>query len=82
MQTQRGGGGIVPPNPFVTSVLERSGRSAPCPGWFNPRKDMVPTIQEAGWALGPFRKATENLAPSGIQSLDCPAHSDSLYQLC
>ena len=52
------------------------------PGCFTPRKDMVPTIQEAGWALGPFRKATENLAPSGIQSLDCPAHSDSLYQLC
>jgi len=82
MQTQKGGGGIAPPNPFVTSVLERSGMSAPCPGCFTPRKDMVATIQEDRWALGLFRKAIENLAPSGIQSLDCPAHSDSLYQLC
>jgi len=24
----------------------------------------------------------ENLAPTGVRSLDCPAHSESLYWLC
>ena len=31
-----------------------------------PRKDPVPIIQEAGWALGPVWTGAENLAPSGF----------------
>jgi hypothetical protein len=48
---------------------------------FNPRKDPVPIVQEAGWALGPVWTAAENLSPTGIQSPDRPAHSQSLYRL-
>jgi len=48
---------------------------------FTPRKDPVPIVQEAGWAPGPVWTGAENLAPTGIWSLDRPAHSQSLYQL-
>ena len=46
-----------------------------------PGKDPVPILQEAGWASGPVRTGAENLAPTGIQSPDCPAHRQSLNQL-
>jgi len=46
-----------------------------------PGKDPVPIVQEAGWAPGPFWTSAENLAPTGIRSPDCPAHSQSLYRL-
>ena len=49
---------------------------------FTPGKDPVPIVQEAGWAPGPVWTDVENLAPTGIGSLDCPARSKSLYQLC
>ena len=48
---------------------------------FNPGKDPVPIVQEAGWAPGPVWIGAENLAPTGIRSPDRPAHSKSLYQL-
>ena len=48
---------------------------------FTPGKDPVPIVQEAGWALGPVWTGAENLAPTGIRSLDRPAHSQSPYQL-
>jgi hypothetical protein len=38
-------------------------------------------VQEAGWVLGPFWTCAKNLAPTGIQSMDRPARSQSLYLL-
>ena len=48
---------------------------------FTPGKDPVPIVQEAGWAPGPVRTGAENLATTGNQSPDRPAHSQSLYRL-
>ena len=48
---------------------------------FTPGKDLVPLVQEAGWAPGPIWTGAENLAPTGIRSLDRPARSQLLYQL-
>jgi len=48
---------------------------------FTPGKDPVPIVQEAGWAPGPFRTGAENLAPTGIRSLDRPIRNQSLYRL-
>jgi hypothetical protein len=48
---------------------------------FTPGKDQVPIVQEAGWAPGPVSTGAENLAPTGIRSLDRPARSQSLYWL-
>jgi hypothetical protein len=48
---------------------------------FTPGKDPVPIIQEAGWAPEPVWTGAENLALTGIQSPDGPAHSQSLYRL-
>jgi len=48
---------------------------------FTPRKDLVPIIQEAGWAPEPVWTGAENLALTGIQSPDGPARSQSLYRL-
>ena len=47
---------------------------------FTPRKEPVPIVQEAGWAPGPVWTGAENLAPTGIQSPDRPACSQSLYR--
>ena len=46
-----------------------------------PREDVVPIVQEAGWAPGPVWTGAENLAPTGIRSPDRPARSQSLYRL-
>ena len=46
---------------------------------FTPGKHLVPIVQEAGWTPGPVWTGAENLAPTGIRSPDCPAHSQSLY---
>ena len=46
-----------------------------------PRRDPIPIVYEAGWALGPVWTGAENLAVTGIQSLDRPARSESLYRL-
>jgi hypothetical protein len=46
---------------------------------FTPRKDPVTIVQEAGWAPGPVWTGAENLASTGIRSLDRPARSQSLY---
>ena len=48
---------------------------------FTPGKDPVPIVQEAGWAPGLVWAGAENLTPTGIQSPDRPACSQSLYQL-
>ena len=39
----------------------------------------VAIVQEAGWALGPVWTRAENLAPTGIRSLDRPTSGESLY---
>ena len=57
------------------------GGSAPRAGHFTPGKDPVPIVQEAGWAPGPVWTGAENLDPTGIQSPDRPARSESLYRL-
>jgi hypothetical protein len=54
---------------------------APRPGRFTPGKDPVSIVQEAGWALEMVWTGAENLAPTGIQFLDRPAYSESLYRL-
>ena len=48
---------------------------------FTPRKDLVPIVQEAGWAPGPVWTGVENLAPTGIRFPDRPARRESLYRL-
>ena len=48
---------------------------------FTPGKDLVPIVQEVEWAPGPVWTGAENLAPTGIQSPDRPARSQSLYRL-
>ena len=44
-------------------------------------KDLVPVVQEAGWAPGPVWTGEENLAPTGIRTTDRPTRSQSLYHL-
>jgi hypothetical protein len=41
----------------------------------HPSKDPVPIVQEVGWAPGPVWTGAENLAPTGIQTMNCPACS-------
>ena len=48
---------------------------------FTPGKDLVPIVQEAGWAPRPVWTGAENLASTRIRSPDCPARSQSLYRL-
>ena len=48
---------------------------------FTARKDPVPIVQEPGWAPGPVWTGTENLARTGIRSVDRPARSQSIYRL-
>ena len=45
-----------------------------------PRKDPVPIAQEARWASGPAWTGGKS-RPTGVQSPDRPARSQSLYQL-
>jgi len=66
MQALRGGTGIAP-NHFHLST-RRGGWSAPHPGSFISRNDLVPIAQEAGLALGPVWMVTKDLAPLGFDS--------------
>ena len=49
---------------------------------FTPGKDLVPNVQDAGWAPGPVWTGAENLAPTRIRSSYRIARSQSLYLLC
>ena len=69
------------PTLSLTSTLNEGGWSTPRPGRFTPGKYLVPIVQEAGWAPGPFWTGAENLAPIGIRSPDRPTRSESLYRL-
>jgi len=53
----------------------------PRPGRFTPGKDPVPIVKKVGWAPGPVWTGVENLAPTGIRSLDRSVGSESLYRL-
>ena len=55
--------------------------STPRPGRLYPGKDLVPIVQEGGWASEPVWIGAENLALTGIRSPDLPARSESLYRL-
>ena len=59
----------------------RRGRGVSVMPWplFTPGKDLVPTVQEAGWAPGLVWTVVENLAPTRIRSPNHPACSQSLY---
>jgi hypothetical protein len=46
-----------------------------------PGKELVPIVQEAGWAPESVWTGAENLAPTGIRFPDRPARSQSLYRL-
>jgi len=58
------------------------GVSIPPQPLFTPGKDLVPIIQEAGWAPGLVWTGAENLIPTWIRSLDRPARSQLIYWLC
>ena len=76
MKAQRGSRGIA------LLFLDLGGwRISTTPRPLYPRKDPVPTVQEAGWAPGPVWTDAENLAPTGVRSPDRPARSESLYRL-
>ena len=64
-----------------TSALDGFGWSTPRPGRFNPRKEPVPIVQEAGQAPGPVWTGAENLA-SYRDSIPGPSSpSEQLYRL-
>jgi len=46
---------------------------------FTPGKDLVPIVQEAGWAPRPVWTGAENLTLTGIRSPERPTHSQSPY---
>ena len=50
----------------------RVGSHSHPPAALTPGKDLVPFLQEGGWAPGPVRMGAENLAPIGIRSPDRP----------
>jgi len=67
---------------FHDHGTKREGRVGVTPRpLFTPGKDLVPIVQEAGWASGSVWTGAENLAPTGIRSPDRPDHSQSLYLL-
>lgn len=48
---------------------------------YPPKKDPIPTAQEAEWDPRPGQTSAENLTPTGTGSPNRPACSDSLYWL-
>jgi hypothetical protein len=62
-----------------TSALNGGGWSTPRPGCFTLGKDPVPIVKEDWWAPRPVWTGAENLAPTGIRSLERPTRSESLY---
>jgi hypothetical protein len=51
------------------------------PADFRSGRDLVPTAQVVGWAIGSVWTGAENLAFIVIRSLDLPTRDKSLYQL-
>jgi len=44
-------------------------------------RDPVSILQEIGWVPGPVWTGAENLASTGIRSVDRPARSESLFRM-
>ena len=59
----------------MTTALEGVRGQHHTPAFFTPGKDVVPIVQEAGWAPGPGWTGAENLATTGIRSPDRPTRS-------
>jgi hypothetical protein len=55
---------------FLDLGARKGGWSATRPGCFTPGKDLLPIVQEVGWAPGPVWTCAKNLAPAGIRSPD------------
>ena len=49
-----------------TLALDGGGWSTPRPGRFTPRKDPVPTVQEAGWVPGRSGEVRKISPPPGF----------------
>jgi len=54
----------------------------PCPGRFTPGKDLVPIVQEAGWAPGPVWTCAENLAPLPGKDKGNEKTNSDFYEIC
>jgi hypothetical protein len=65
----------------LTSAVDVGGWSTLRPGRFNPGKDSVPIVKEAGWSPEPVWTGAEKLAPTRIRSPDRLGCSKSLYGL-
>jgi len=65
--------------PIGNLALEGGGWSAPCSDPFAPKKDPLPIVQEATWALGLVWTAQKNLVTTRIRSLDYLAQIELLY---
>ena len=51
---------------FLNLSARWGGWLMPSAGHFNPVNDLVPIIQEAGWATGPVWTDAEKLSTAGI----------------
>jgi hypothetical protein len=63
----------------LTSVLDGSKWSTPGSGRFTPGKDLVPIVQEPGWAPEPVWRGKDILNSTGIRSPDRQAGCESPY---
>jgi hypothetical protein len=70
-------------NPLYLDIGEwRFGGPAPRPVRFTPKKEPVPMVQEAGWALGSIWTCAKNLAPPGFDPRTVqPEFNQSQYRL-
>ena len=66
----------------LTPALDGGGWSPPHTSRFTHGNDqVVPIVQEGGWAAIPVRTSAENFAPlTGIRSPDRPARNEMLYR--
>jgi len=46
-----------------------------------PEMNRVPIVRDAGWAPASVWRGADNLAPTGIRSLERPNFRESLYRL-
>ena len=65
----------------MTTTLEGVRGQRHDPADLYPGEDPVSIVQEARWSPGPVWTGAENIALTGIRSLDRPARGQSLYRL-
>jgi hypothetical protein len=66
--------------PSSTLALEGGGCSIPRSSRFAPWRNPVRFVQEPGWASERVWTGPDNLAFTGVRTVDRPARSKSLYQ--